>query len=308
MAKVSVIVPVHNTAKYLEKCVESIIAQTLNDIEIILVENASTDNSLELCHQIAQADNRIKVLHIDKADLSTARNEGIKIATGEYIGLVDSDDTIEPNMYEDMYTLAIQHDLGLVNCNCRSTYDDRPPKYNFSQDGSIRILSAEEMTTLNFLGEIPRNACVNLYHKRLFEQMLFPENVYHEDRASTFLFMSKCRRGAIINKSYYNYYQRTGSIIHTKSYIHYRDFALACCKSLEYIYNCDSYVPEQKAIVAKYIADTFLRKLRHLIALGKKSDKEEVLQLCNKVNLIPYGTKLSLKPRLIKFYVEKFVL
>ena len=89
MPKVSIIVPVHNTERYLQACVESLTAQTLADIEIILVENCSTDDSLALCHRIATTDDRIKVLSIDKADLSTARNEGVKVATGEYIAFVD---------------------------------------------------------------------------------------------------------------------------------------------------------------------------------------------------------------------------
>ena len=83
MPKVSIIVPVHNTEKYLQACIDSLTAQSLGDIEIILVENCSTDNSLALCHEIAKSDSRIKVLSIDKADLSTARNEGIKVASGE---------------------------------------------------------------------------------------------------------------------------------------------------------------------------------------------------------------------------------
>lgn len=305
MPKVSVIVPVHNTELYLEKCVDSIVSQTLKDIEIILVENASTDNSLELCHKLASTDKRIRVIHLDKGDLSTARNEGVKIAKSDYVGFVDSDDTIEPEMYEDMYNLAIEHGLGLVNCNCRSIYDDKPVKYNFSQDGQVRILSADELTTLNFLGKIPRSAWANLYRIDLFEQVQFPEDVYHEDRASTFLFMSKCGKGGVINKSYYNYYQRGGSIIHSKSFAHYRDFAEACSKSLEYIKESTVYTPEQKAFVAKYIANTFLRKLWHVIAWGRKNYKSEVLQLCKKTALIPEGTKLSFKPRLIRFYVEQ---
>ena len=96
--KISVIVPVHNTSKYLKECVSSIQKQKLSEIEIILVENASTDNSLDLCRKIAQTDERIKVVHLDKGDLSTARNEGVKIASAEYVGFIDSDDTISDNM------------------------------------------------------------------------------------------------------------------------------------------------------------------------------------------------------------------
>ena len=309
MAKVSIIVPVHNTEKYLAKCVQSITAQTLKDIEIILVENASTDNSLALCHEIAKTDERIKVLHIDKADLSTARNEAIKIATSDYIGFIDSDDTILPNMYEDMYTLAVENDLGLVNSNFHRTYDDRPPKYEFPQDGKISILTAKEITTLNFLGKIAINACTTLFKKSLFDSTQFPENVYFEDRASTFIFMSQCGKAAVINKSYYNYYQRPGSICRARSYEKFRDFALADCKRLNFINNSGIYPPNEQPEVASKSAISFLRQLRHLIVTNKsEKQKEETRNLCKQIRLIPNGTKLTLKTFLIKQYIQLFIL
>ena len=109
--KVSIVIPVHNTAHYLEKCIQSVATQTLKDIEIILVENGSTDHSLQLCHILAEKDPRIKVLQINEADLSTARNQGAKAATANYIGFVDSDDTIHPEMYERMYQLAMNRNV-----------------------------------------------------------------------------------------------------------------------------------------------------------------------------------------------------
>jgi glycosyltransferase involved in cell wall biosynthesis len=100
MSKVSVIVPVHNTVKYIDTCVRSLRQQTLKDIEIILVENASDDGSLERCHELASADERIKVIHSDIGDLSHARNLGIECATSEYVAFVDSDDTVAGDMYQ----------------------------------------------------------------------------------------------------------------------------------------------------------------------------------------------------------------
>ncbi len=305
MPKVSIIVPVHNTSKFLEKCVDSIICQTLEDIEIILVENASVDNSLELCHQLAMKDGRIKVLHIDKADLSTARNAGIKVATGEFLGFVDSDDTILPEMYETMYSLADKYGLGMVCCNFHRTYDNKPPKYPFPQDGSIRVLSAKELTTLNFLGSIAVNVCTALFKKSLFAETQFPENVYFEDRASTFIFMSQCGRGAVINKSYYSYYQRSGGICRAQSYEKFRDFALADCKRLKFINESGLYSHEEMPIVAQQSANSLLRKLRHLIRLGKNPEqKAEILALCRNIDLIPSKTKLTMKAVLIKLYIR----
>ena len=97
---VSVIIPVHNTAPYLRRCIESVRNQTLKDIEIILVDNLSTDDSPSICDEYANIDSRVKVLHLDEAGLSIARNAGIEIATAPYIGFIDSDDYIEPTMYE----------------------------------------------------------------------------------------------------------------------------------------------------------------------------------------------------------------
>ena len=106
MSRVSIIVPVHNTEKYLEATVQSLLAQTLKDIEIILVENGSTDGSLALCHEVAKTDERIKVMHLDKGDLSYARNNGLTLATSEYVAFVDSDDTVRPEMYETLLGIA----------------------------------------------------------------------------------------------------------------------------------------------------------------------------------------------------------
>ena len=148
MPKVSIIVPVHNTEHHLKACVGSLTAQSLTDIEIILVENRSTDNSLALCHELAKSDNRIKVLSINKADLSTARNEGVKVATGEYVGFVDSDDTVLPELFKDTYDLATQHSLELVCFSPVKVFDNRADRYLYPEDGTVRILSPKEMTTL----------------------------------------------------------------------------------------------------------------------------------------------------------------
>ena len=100
---ISVIVPIYKVEKYLSKCIESIIAQEYSNIEIILVDDGSPDNCGKICNDYAIKDNRIKVIHKENGGLSSARNAGIDIAQGEYIGFVDSDDTIEPYMYEKLY-------------------------------------------------------------------------------------------------------------------------------------------------------------------------------------------------------------
>ena len=101
--RISVVVPVYNVEKYLEKCVNSIVNQTYKNLEIILVDDGATDNSGKLCDELAKIDNRIKVYHKENGGLSDARNYGVERATGDYIGFVDSDDYIDAEMYEKLY-------------------------------------------------------------------------------------------------------------------------------------------------------------------------------------------------------------
>lgn len=305
MAKVSIIVPVHNTETYLKACVASLTDQTLADIEIVLVENCSTDNSLALCHELAASDNRIKVISIDKADLSTARNEGIKVAIGEYIAFVDSDDTVLPEMCEELYNLAVEHDLGLVCFTLHKVYDNRADKYPYANDGTIKLLSAKEMTILNLTDKSPSYVCTHLFRRNLFDTLSFPENIYYEDRASTFRFTAACGRGAIIHKSFYRYYCRQGSISRSFGWKHFRDFAFANLCRLEFINNSGLFDKAEMAAVASASADSFLRKLRHMLAKAKTpKERSEALAWCKKLDLIPEGTPLPLKARLIRLYIR----
>ena len=309
MPKVSIIVPVHNTEAYLQACVDSLMAQSLTDIEIVLVENCSTDNSLALCHEIAKSDSRIKVLSIDKADLSTARNEGVKVATGDYVGFVDSDDTILPDMFRDMYAVASEHDLGLVCANLHKVFDDRADKYLYPEDGAVRLLSAKEMTRLNITDKSPTYVCTHLFKRSLFETLSFPENIYYEDRASTFLFTAACGKGAIINRSYYRYYCRKGSISRSFSWKHYRDFAFANLCRLEFLNHSGLFGAEELPKVAAASADSFLRKLRHMLSKATTAEQRaEAKEWCGKLNLIPQKTHLPLKARMIRWYIQRFVL
>jgi glycosyltransferase involved in cell wall biosynthesis len=102
MPKVSIIVPVYNAEKYLQECVESVLGQTLSDIELILVDDGSTDSSPTLCDQYAAQDRRVKVIHKPNGRAASARNAGLRVASGEYVAFVDADDWISPDMYEKM--------------------------------------------------------------------------------------------------------------------------------------------------------------------------------------------------------------
>ena len=121
---ISIIVPVYKVEQYLEKCVNSISAQTYSNLEIILVDDGSPDKCGDICDSLAKKDNRIKVIHKPNGGLSSARNAGIDIASGQYIGFVDSDDSIEPYMYEKLLELIKHDSTKLAVCAVNYVYED----------------------------------------------------------------------------------------------------------------------------------------------------------------------------------------
>ena len=131
--KVSIIVPVYKAEKYLHRCVDSIIAQTFKDWELLLVDDGSPDNSGKLCDEYAQKDNRIKVFHKENGGVSSARQMGLDNATGEYTIHADPDDWVEPTMLEELYAKAIEDNADMVICDYFNEYTDRqvytPSKY-----------------------------------------------------------------------------------------------------------------------------------------------------------------------------------
>ena len=227
MASLSVIIPVHNMQDYLPKCVESVRKQTLHELEIILVENASSDDSLKLCQAYAALDSRIRVMHLDVGDLSTARNRGVAEATSEYVAFLDSDDSIAPDMYETLYGFAVENKLDLVYSNHVHVFDDKPPKYHYKETGKSYVLTPKELLMMNFAHKVPLNSCTMIVKRKFFDTMQFPEFKYYEDRAFTYLLIAASERVGYIDKAFYLYYQRKGSIVHTKHWKMYYDFAHA---------------------------------------------------------------------------------
>lgn len=129
MVKVSIIVPVYNVAIYLEQCIESVVSQTLKDIEIILINDGSTDQSEEICNRYADKDDRIRLITQDNQGLAAARQSGLDVAQGEYIGFVDSDDWLETDMYEKMYKAAHDCNADIVFCNVYRNEDKKEQPY-----------------------------------------------------------------------------------------------------------------------------------------------------------------------------------
>ncbi|MBQ5592699.1 MAG: glycosyltransferase [Clostridia bacterium] len=177
MIKVSVIVPIYNAEKYLEQCLDSVVNQTLKEIEIILIDDGSTDGSAEICKKYLD-DERVTYFRKENEGLAAARDDGMKLAQGEYIGFVDSDDWSEPDMYDKMYTAAKTNDSDIVFCNCMQNengYVFTPEMPSGAYDRE-KIKSEILPHTLAYVGKggnkraLRWSNCLRLYKKELLDK------------------------------------------------------------------------------------------------------------------------------------------
>lgn len=129
MSQISIIVPVFKSELYLKRCIDSILCQTFTNYELLLIDDGSPDSCPEICDEYARKDERIKVIHKKNAGVAAARNSGLDIATGEYVTFVDSDDWIEPDMYQSMMDIARTYECDVVMCDCVKDYDNRSEIY-----------------------------------------------------------------------------------------------------------------------------------------------------------------------------------
>lgn len=231
---ISVIIPVHNTAGYLRKCIDSVRNQSLQEIEIILVDNLSTDGSSKICDEYALIDPRIKVLHLSVAGLSVARNAGIEIATSNYIGFIDSDDYIAPLMYQDMLNVLLQEEVELVYCNF-SLESDLGIESPYPNTGNLYFRSQWEVLQDMMWERTSCSACNKLFKKTFFDKLRFPEGRLYEDRLVMHDWLVPCQKIAWIDKPYYYYVKRETSICNTIAPLNRYHYFLAEYARLEFM-------------------------------------------------------------------------
>lgn len=204
---ISVIVPIYNVEKYLKRCIDSIIKQTYSHLEIILVNDGSTDNSLKIAEEYN--DKRIKIFTKINGGLSDARNFGLQFASGSYVAFIDSDDFIELTMFEKMVNL-IDGNHEIVVCDMKYLYDDDTVSFasggNF-KDGNVKINPA--LITIN------NSACNKIFKKELFDDLKFPIGKYYEDLATVPILLYKAKSIVKCDEPFYIYFQRKDSIAHS---------------------------------------------------------------------------------------------
>ena len=177
---ISIIIPVYNAGKYLETCVTSVLSSTYEHLEVILVDDCSTDDSGQLCDQLAEKDSRIKVIHCqENGGQGKARNAGLKIMSGHYVGFVDADDTIHPEMYERLYDLLIAHHADISFCSRKVISDWLPDEH---EDTGISVFEDGKIDVARLgHGDDLESPVLKLYRKEIFSHLRFPESHWAED-------------------------------------------------------------------------------------------------------------------------------
>ena len=212
---VSVIVPVYNVEIYLNKCIESIINQTYKNIEIILVDDGSTDHSGVICDKYAKRDSRIRVLHKENGGLSDARNKGIDISNGEYLSFIDSDDWIELDMIEKMYNNAIDNSADISICRFEFVHSRQAIINNFSDKITVYEGKDSILAMYKYL-VFASHACNKLYKKELFKELRYPVGKLYEDQFITYKLIWNSKKIVCTESKYYYYYMRNDSIVNKK--------------------------------------------------------------------------------------------
>lgn len=214
---ISVIVPVYKVEPYLSRCVDSILAQTYRNLEILLVDDGSPDNCGAICDDYAAKDARIKVIHKKNGGLSSARNAALDVARGEYFGFVDSDDWIEPEMYETLLAGIQTYDADMAYGGRYDVDGNTGGKTIGLCPGKDECISGMEMLGRVFLWDNCDSAAWDkLYHRSLFADIRYPEGLINEDIAIFYRLMEKTSRVAMCAKPLYNYLHRPNSITTAK--------------------------------------------------------------------------------------------
>ena len=240
---ISVIVPVYNVERYLEKCIASICGQTFRDMEIILVDDGSTDHSGAICDEWAGKDSRIRVIHKENGGLSDARNAGIEIAAGQWLMFIDSDDTITADTAEQLYLAAAEHSCEIAVCNMVRIYDDAATEPFYNPVSELTVWAGQQrFETLK-----QPSACNKLFRVDLFRDVRFPKGKFYEDTFVYHILAHRASRIALTGHDGYYYLSRRESILGQPTYTdRYFDFIEAVYTRMAYLleHQVDDYGEE----------------------------------------------------------------
>lgn len=283
--KISVIVPVYNVEKDIENCLDSIIAQEYKNLQIILVDDGSTDNSGNICDKYSNIDTRIEVIHKQNRGLADARNVGLKHANGKYIAFLDSDDYIYPTFYKELYRMVKEHDADIGECDfLRINIDKKEDakkilekqEEKFSQELLSNIEALKLLYGPRLKPYIKKVVVWNkIYKKDIFNDIRFPLGKLHEDEYTTYKILNKANKIVSTNKKLHGYMQTPNSIMRQEiKWQRIEDNLDAYIKSSEFFQNANNKEIEMKSR-RRYLENCI--ELAGKVQKGNGKDKEKQL-------------------------------
>lgn len=230
---ITIVVPVYNVEDYIDKCVDSIVNQTYKNLEIILVDDGSTDSSGKKCDEWTEKDSRIKVIHKENGGLSDARNKGIDIATGKWIGFIDSDDYIDNTMFEKLYNACVENNCKISSCGFLREFEDASRNERWTTEEDM-LLDQDGMMEYLYRGAVTCVAWNKLYDITLFDKIRYPYKKIHEDQYTTYKIFCQTDKLFHVSECLYFYYQRGNSITGVSFSIKNLDILEALEQAMDY--------------------------------------------------------------------------
>lgn len=276
MAAVSIIIPVYNVEKYLEKCLDSALAQSLKDIEIVLVNDGSKDSSPQICEKYAKEDSRIKLIHQENSGLSSARNTGLVHSSGEYILYLDSDDYISKDACEKLYETAKELGCDIVAANEIKVINGKEIPGERRKLPEKKVVSGKEfyVTSLKLGGISP---CVqfSLYRRSFLDeaQIRFKEGIFHEDELWTPQVLLKARRLTCLDLPFYYHLCRDGSITQIKDQTKNSLDMLETCRELYGLFKAEDKYSR------RYLMDNLCTSFLSAVYVGRRTDESRTFAL-----------------------------
>lgn len=277
--KVSVIVPIYNTAEYLPQCLESVMNQTLREIEIICINDGSTDNSPQVLAEYALKDKRIKIIHKKNGGLVAARKTGVLAAEGTYVAFVDSDDWIEVDMYEKLYQQAEEHQVDMVTCgfflegNYTTIHMDTVRQGIFVGNGMDELRDKAIYNMQECSSGLKASLCYKLFKRELIQsaQCKIPDEItMAEDKMCLLTALLKCRSVYVYHKPFYHYRIRSNSMVHTGSE-EYLLKVYAVYKYLKGLYQDALFTSNMRRQSEIYITELLYKGINTLLGFENKN-------------------------------------
>lgn len=302
---ISVIVPIYNVEQYLEECCDSILSQTYTNIEVILVNDGSTDNSLAIASRIAAKDERIVLVNRENGGLSAARNTGMLHASGEYILFVDSDDWIEPDCLELLFGNIRQYGADVSCCHAQYVDEHGIKKSSRSMSGLKSICAPELLIDALLVNNFRTSACCKLYNREFLErhQLRFQEGIVNEDTLFSLQVACVATKVSFVDRALFDIREREGSISRSSYKRLFLDMDTALDLAQQYMKQCGLYTDQiDKLYKARYLRSTLYNLLQIAQRLSYSnycSDYKACMEGTKYKDYQSYASYLPLKHRVM---------